>query len=58
MKLEEAQDLLSDAMQSDLENGVKWLNEAAAAKFQKDYPALHAAIVQIMHAEPPTKEQA
>lgn len=56
MTLEEAQDLLSDAMQSDLENGVKWLNEAAAAKFQKDYPALHAAIVQIMHAEPPTKE--
>jgi hypothetical protein len=35
---------LSDALQSDFENGVKWLNEQAAAEFGKMYPALAAAI--------------
>lgn len=28
----------------DCENGVKWLNEAASAKFAKDYPHLRAAL--------------
>ena len=37
-------DALSDALQSDLENGVKWLNERAAAEFLTKYPALSAAI--------------
>jgi hypothetical protein len=37
-------DALSDALQSDLENGVKWLNERAAVEFLTKYPALSAAI--------------
>jgi hypothetical protein len=37
-------DALSDALQSDLENGVKWLNEHASAEFKAKYPALNAAI--------------
>lgn len=34
------QDLLS-ALSSDLENGVKWLNEKAIQKFKTEYPALY-----------------
>ena len=37
-------DALSDALQSDLENGVKWLNERAAVEFLTKYPALSAVI--------------
>jgi hypothetical protein len=33
-------DLLSDALQSDLEHGVKWLNENAAKEFEEKYPKL------------------
>jgi hypothetical protein len=37
-------DTLSAALQSDLENGVKWLNEASAVAFSGNYPALNKAI--------------
>jgi len=37
---ERIQDAISIALQGDLENGVKWLNEAASCKFRKEYPAL------------------
>ena len=37
---ERIQDAISVALQGDLENGVKWLNEAASCKFRKEYPAL------------------
>lgn len=43
-----AQDDLSDALQSDLENGVRWLNESAAAEFKRKYPALNAWIGKFM----------
>ena len=35
---------LAQALCDDCENGVKWLNEAAAAKFAKDYPHLRKAL--------------
>lgn len=33
-----------DALASDLENGVKWMNEAAAEEFKRKYPALTKAL--------------
>lgn len=33
-----------DALASDLENGVKWLNEHAAEEFKRKYPALVKAM--------------
>lgn len=39
---ERISDAISDALSSDLENGVKWLNEKAADDFKQGYPALHA----------------
>lgn len=47
MNIEQIQDLLGDALQSDLENGVAWLNEQASAEFHKNYPALSEAISDI-----------
>jgi hypothetical protein len=41
-------DALSDALQSDLENGVKWLNERASERFTADYPELRKAIAAIL----------
>ncbi len=38
--LEEVDDLYFDALQADLENGVKCLNEAATAEFHAKYPEL------------------
>jgi len=37
-------DALIDVLAADCENGVKWLNERAAADFKKAYPHLSAAI--------------
>jgi hypothetical protein len=33
-------DMLNDALSVDLENGVKWLSQRAAASFWRDYPEL------------------
>lgn len=51
MTVEEIQDLLIDAMQSDFENGVKVLNELAADKFTNDYPEISKAISIIMNLD-------
>ncbi len=45
--LEQAADELAQALCDDCENGVKWLNEAASAKFAKDYPHLRAALIAL-----------
>jgi len=42
--LSEIDDCFSDALQSDLENGVRWLNEQAAHNFKTAYPELNAAL--------------
>jgi hypothetical protein len=48
MSMEQLQDDLADALQSDLENGVKWLNEMAAKEFYTNYPALGKVIAAIL----------
>jgi len=55
MSIENIQDLLSDAFQSDLEHGVKCLNEEAAKEFVKRYPSLNETIGIIMEMEDSTK---
>lgn len=39
--------LLSDAVQADCENGVRWLNECAASNYLKEYPETLSALRQI-----------
>ena len=51
MKLSELQDRLSYALQMDLENGVAWMNDHAAAEFKKSYPDLNEMIGLIMDLE-------
>ncbi len=51
MSIEEIQDLLSDAIQTDWEHGVAWMNDEAAAKFKKLYPTIWEAITKIMDLE-------
>ena len=46
--LEQIQIALDVALQSDLEHGVKWMNEAYAEKFKADYPQLNQVIENIM----------
>jgi len=50
MTHEEWQDSLSGALQSDLENGVRWLNEKAADEFKRKYPELNKWIGEFMRA--------
>jgi len=47
---ERIDDEISDAIQSDLENGVKWLNELAADDFKRKYPAINAVLSKIAAA--------
>lgn len=42
--LKEISNRLDDALQSDLENGVRSLNEKAAESFRRNYPALNDVI--------------
>lgn len=51
MNINEIQELLQDALSSDLEQGVKWLNENAADEFLTKYPELNKAIIKIMKIE-------
>jgi hypothetical protein len=41
------QDMFSDALQSDLEHGVKWLNENASKEFHEKYPELTQALCRL-----------
>ena len=51
MSIEEIQDLLSDAIQTDWEHGVAWMNDEAAAEFKRKNPAIWEAITKIMDLE-------
>jgi hypothetical protein len=42
--LDRIADLFSLAVQDDCENGIKWLNERAAAKYLKEYPETRKAL--------------
>lgn len=45
------QEILSIALQADLEHGVAWMNDEAAAEFNKKYPLLNAALGRIQDEE-------
>ena len=45
--LEQVSDRLDNALQSDLEHGLKSLNEQAAETFKRNYPALNNVITWI-----------
>tara|TARA_Y100001973_G_C5201486_1_gene338053 strand:- start:2539 stop:2718 length:180 start_codon:yes stop_codon:yes gene_type:complete len=51
MKIKQAQELLQDAMQTDWEHGVAWMNEEAAAQFKSKYPQIWQAITDILDVE-------
>ena len=51
MKLSELQERLSHAYQMDLENGVAWMNDGAAAEFKKNYPMIWEMIALILDLE-------
>ena len=51
MKLSELQERLSHAYQMDLENGVAWMNDHAAAEFKKNYPGIREMIALISDLE-------
>ena len=48
MTIETIKDKLAEALQSDLEHGVKWLNEQASKEFTSKYPQLVGVIEYIM----------
>jgi len=47
-RLDEAQEAISDAVQGDLENGVAWLNDAAAEEFNTKYPNISKALGMVV----------
>ena len=51
MRLSELQERLSSAVQADLENGVAWMNDQAAAEFKKNYPMIWEMIALILDLE-------
>ena len=51
MRLSELQERLSHAYQMDLENGVAWMNDHAAAEFKKNYPMIWEMIALILDLE-------
>ena len=48
LNLMDIQDLLSTALQLDLEQGVAWMNDEYSAKWQQQNPLIHDAIMQIL----------
>ena len=49
-KINKAYDGVSDGIQGDLENGVKWLNQEAARKFNREYPGVVKALDILLDA--------
>ena len=48
MTIADIQEVLSTAYQLDLEQGVAWMNDEYSAKWQKQNPLIHDAIMQIL----------
>tara|TARA_R110000803_G_scaffold99757_1_gene167902 strand:+ start:1338 stop:1574 length:237 start_codon:yes stop_codon:yes gene_type:complete len=48
LNLLEIQEMLSNAYQLDLEQGVSWMNDEYSAKWQEQNPLIHDAIMQIL----------
>ena len=51
MNTQELQDAFADAMQTDWETGVAWMNDAVADEFKKTYPTIWGVIFKVMMAE-------
>ena len=51
MNIQELQDEFADAMQTDWESGVAWINDAIADEFKKKYPTIWGVISRVMMAE-------
>ena len=51
MNLEEIQEKLSDAIQTDWEYGVAWINDKVAAEFKQKYPTIWGVISEVMVAD-------
>lgn len=49
--IEHWQEVFSDALASDLEHGVKWLNERAWDDFRRNYPELYNALQHFFEVE-------
>jgi hypothetical protein len=49
--IEDIQDDLYEALATDLEHGVAWMNDEAWEKWRKDYPTLNRAIQKILDLE-------
>jgi hypothetical protein len=49
--IEDIQDDLHDALATDLEHGVAWMNDKAWEQWRKDYPTLSRAIQKILDLE-------
>ena len=55
MTLLDIQELLSNAFQLDLEQGVAWMNDDYSAKWQKQNPLIYDAIGQILDLDAETE---
>ena len=51
MNLKDIQEMLSDAIQTDWEHGVAWMNDEAAAEFKRKYPTIWGAMAEILVAD-------
>ena len=51
MNLYDIQDKLADAIQTDWESGVAWINDEIAAEFKQKYPTIWDTISEIMVAD-------
>lgn len=51
LNLYDIQDKLADAIQTDWEYGVAWINDKVAAEFKQKYPTIWNAISEIMVAD-------
>jgi len=49
--LKDIQDELHEALETDLERGVAWMNDEAWEQWRKDYPTLNRAIQKILDLE-------
>jgi hypothetical protein len=50
--LELVQRMLNDAIETDFEHGVKWLNEQSARDFRQNFPSINKAIAEILSLWP------
>jgi hypothetical protein len=55
MNLIDIQEMLSDAIQTDLEHGVAWMNDEAAAEFKRKYPTIWEAITKTLELDTESK---